>query len=133
MRKRSPTLTSRAALATCPLDKTLPNSQARFASGRVLKNRAAQSQMSIRTPVMNPFSYKHNATTQLEMKNQITRHRQLILPPPIVVGLHVPGAFEAQLRTDLDRRADPVTPRNCVLGVARRVTCPLPFLVVEII
>src|ERR1039458_8282153 len=58
MRNRSPTRTSRAAFAICPLDKILPSSQARFASGRVLKNLAAHSQMSIRTPVMNLFSYK---------------------------------------------------------------------------
>jgi hypothetical protein len=58
MRNRSPTRTSRAAFAICPLDKILPNSQARFASGRVLKNLAAHNQMSIRTPVMNLFSYK---------------------------------------------------------------------------
>jgi hypothetical protein len=39
------------------LDKILPSSQAFFASGRVLKNLAAHSQISIRTPVMNLFPY----------------------------------------------------------------------------
>ena len=47
--KRSPTRTSRAALATTPFDSALPNSQALAASARVLKNLAAQSHLSIRT------------------------------------------------------------------------------------
>jgi hypothetical protein len=38
-------------MAGCPLDKILPSSQAGFAKGRVLKNRAAQIQVSMRTPV----------------------------------------------------------------------------------
>jgi hypothetical protein len=57
MRNRLPIRTSRAALAGCPFDKIRPNSQAFFAIGRVLKNRAAQSQTSIRTPVIDPFCY----------------------------------------------------------------------------
>src|SRR6516162_5529572 len=48
--------TSRAALAACPLDWILPSSQARAASARVLKNRAAQSHLSIRTEGMLCFA-----------------------------------------------------------------------------
>ena len=42
--------TSREALASCPLDAILPSSHARAASERLLKNRAAQSHLSILTP-----------------------------------------------------------------------------------
>jgi hypothetical protein len=56
----SPTRTSRAALATCPLERILPNSQARLAKVRVLKNRAVHSHKSIRTPVIGLFSYNGN-------------------------------------------------------------------------
>src|SRR5208337_4005748 len=52
---RSPTRTSRAALAGCPLERILPSSQARAANARVLKNLAAQSHLSIRTLVMIHF------------------------------------------------------------------------------
>src|SRR5207245_857131 len=54
---RSPTRTSREALACCPLDTILPSSQARRASARVLKNRAAQSHLSVLRRAMIPFSY----------------------------------------------------------------------------
>src|ERR1035441_6777512 len=46
----SPARTSRAGLAVCPLDSIRPSSQARDASDRVLKNRAAQSHLSILMP-----------------------------------------------------------------------------------
>src|ERR1700682_160137 len=49
--------TSRAGFAGWPLDSILPRSQARAACARVLKNLAAQSHLSIRTEVMNLFSY----------------------------------------------------------------------------
>jgi hypothetical protein len=52
-------------LAGCPFDKILPSSQARFAKGRVLKNLAAQSHVSIRTPVIDLFSYKPRSETLL--------------------------------------------------------------------
>src|SRR5208337_3276832 len=52
---RSPTRTSRAALAGCPLERILPSSQARAANARVLKNLAAQSHLSILTLVMIHF------------------------------------------------------------------------------
>src|SRR4051794_16903155 len=48
----SPMRTSRDGLAGWPLDSTLVNSQAFAASVRVLKNRAAQSHLSIRTEVI---------------------------------------------------------------------------------
>src|ERR1051326_1603271 len=54
----SPTRTSRAGLAGCPLDWIRPSSQALAASARVLKNLAAQSHLSIRTELMLSFSYK---------------------------------------------------------------------------
>jgi hypothetical protein len=57
------TRTSRAAFATCPFDKILPKSQPFFASVRVLKNRAAHSQASIRIPIMSP-SYLALASTK---------------------------------------------------------------------
>ena len=44
--------TSRAGLTGCLLEWILPSSQARAARVRVLKNRAAQSHLSIRTPGM---------------------------------------------------------------------------------
>src|ERR1700733_5361284 len=47
----SPTRTSRAALARCPLDSIRPISQDFWARARVLKKRAAQSHLSIRTEV----------------------------------------------------------------------------------
>src|SRR5579863_5899816 len=50
MRSRSPAWTSRDALDACPLERIRPRSQARLARVRVLKKRAAQSQISIRTP-----------------------------------------------------------------------------------
>src|ERR1022692_4714190 len=56
-RKRSPARISRAGLAGCPLASILPSSHARAASERVLKNRAAQSHLSILTPVMISLSY----------------------------------------------------------------------------
>jgi hypothetical protein len=40
------------------LDSILPSSHARAASERVLKNRAAQSHLSILTRVMISFSYQ---------------------------------------------------------------------------
>src|SRR5215475_2633732 len=54
----SPAWTSREGLANCPLDWILPRSQARDARERVLKKRAAQSHLSIRTEVMALFSYE---------------------------------------------------------------------------
>src|SRR5579864_387414 len=48
----SPAWTSRDGLTGCPLDSILPSSQARAARERVLKNRAAQSHLSILTLVM---------------------------------------------------------------------------------
>src|SRR5438270_7329267 len=50
--------TSRAGLASCPLDWTRPSSQARAARARVLKNRPAQSHLSMRTEGMKVLSYK---------------------------------------------------------------------------
>ena len=47
-----------AALAGCPLDSILPSPHARVASERVLRNQAAQSHLSIPTPVVPPFSYR---------------------------------------------------------------------------
>ena len=55
MRNISPTWTSRAGLARTPPESILPSSQARSASERVLKNRAAQSHLSIRTRSTVPF------------------------------------------------------------------------------
>src|SRR5207244_3894582 len=52
----SPGRTSRAGLEGRPLDAILPSSQARAASERVLKNRAAQSHLSILILEMTPFS-----------------------------------------------------------------------------
>src|SRR5690242_20180429 len=49
---RSPTRTSRDGLAFVPLLSILPSSQARAASDRVLKNRAAHNHLSILTPVI---------------------------------------------------------------------------------
>src|ERR1017187_640487 len=57
----SPARTSREALAGCPLDPILPSSHACAASARVLKNRAAQSHLSILTRVIIPFSYQGGA------------------------------------------------------------------------
>jgi hypothetical protein len=45
-------------LAGWQFDATLPSSHARVAIDRVLKNRAAQSHLSIRTPVTLSFSYR---------------------------------------------------------------------------
>ena len=45
----SPARTSRAGLALSPLDRILPRSHAREACARVLKKRAAQSHLSMRT------------------------------------------------------------------------------------
>src|SRR5438045_2854865 len=56
MRSMSPTLTSRAGFAVTPFDSMRPSSQARAASARVLKNRAAQSHLSMRTPFTPLFS-----------------------------------------------------------------------------
>src|SRR6185436_6530946 len=53
----SPMRTSREALAGCPLHSILPDSHARAASERVLKNRAAQSHLSILRDII-PFSYQ---------------------------------------------------------------------------
>ena len=49
------------------------------------------------------------------MKDQIASHRELIMVPAVVVRISAPGTLEAQLRTDLDRRADPMTPGDGVL------------------
>src|ERR1041385_2855923 len=54
----SPTWTSRAGLAGCRLDWSRPSSHAREASERVLKNRAAQSHLSMRTEGIEILSYK---------------------------------------------------------------------------
>src|SRR5579862_5967473 len=51
MRSISPMRTSRAGFMTCPFDWIRPSSQAFLAMVLVLKNRAAQSQESIRTLV----------------------------------------------------------------------------------
>src|SRR5436305_8604314 len=48
----SPGRTSREGFTGCPLHSTLPNSHAFDASARVLKNRAAQSHLSILTRVI---------------------------------------------------------------------------------
>src|SRR5580700_10121845 len=95
--------TSRDALAGCPLDRIRPSSHARLAIGRVLKNLAAQSQISIRTPFIDSFSYKTGNASRSEVENQITCHCKLILPATIIVSLPVPGALETQLRTYLHR------------------------------
>src|SRR6185503_11222293 len=49
MRRRSPSLRMRCGLACSPLTSTLPPSQARLASERVLKRQATSSQTSRRT------------------------------------------------------------------------------------
>src|SRR5207302_3553040 len=53
MRSMSLMRTSRAAFATCPFDRILPKSQLFLAKVRVLKNRAAHSQASIRITVIS--------------------------------------------------------------------------------
>src|SRR5882757_4544832 len=67
MWRRSPVWTSREGLASWPLATMRPSSQARAASARVLKKRAAQSHLSIRTllrtPVMAPLSYRRRGAT----------------------------------------------------------------------
>lgn len=52
---RSPVWTCRAGLASIPLDWMRPRSQARAERARVLKKRAAQSHLSIRTRSIHPL------------------------------------------------------------------------------
>ncbi len=66
-----------------------------------------------------------------KMKNQIARHSKLVMPSSVVVSPRIPGALETQLRSQLDRTADPMAPHDRVLRVPARVTSTLTFFVVE--
>src|SRR6202012_3583082 len=59
----SPVWTSRDGFASCPFERMRLSSQAREARARVLKKRAAQSHLSIRTPVIVQLSYRPCAAT----------------------------------------------------------------------
>src|ERR1700722_1431821 len=75
-RSISPTWTSRAALAGCPLDTILPSSQAWAASERVLKNLAAHSHSSILTDglpdAMDLFCYKREGGVLISKTRALT-------------------------------------------------------------
>src|ERR1700728_1611087 len=77
----SPTRTSRAGLAAWPLEVMRPRSQALEASERVLKKRAAQSHLSMRT---------------LSMVQSAAMH--LSFPTSTGVNNFIPGAAEAMTR-----------------------------------
>src|SRR5262249_6345447 len=62
-----PTRTSRDGLILCPLESTLPRSQARDARDRVLKNLAAQSHLSMRRPVIPIFLHRRLHCLVLEL------------------------------------------------------------------
>ena len=66
-----------------------------------------------------------------KMKDQIAGRSELIVLSPVVVGLLIPRALKTQLRTYLNRGADPVTPHDRVLRVFGRISRALPFFVVE--
>ena len=72
-RSMSPIRTSRDALALCPWERIRPSSHARLASVRVLKKRAAHSQISILTPVTFSLSYKIRDLRSIGIRICITR------------------------------------------------------------
>ena len=65
------------------------------------------------------------------MKDQVAGRRQLIVLLAVVVGLPIPSTLETQFWTDLDGRADPMTPVDCILCVLGGVARTLSFLVVK--
>ena len=101
--KRSPTRTSRAAFAVCPLLVIRPRPQARAANARVLKNRAAHSHLSVRKE-----STLHFATTRRSQKKASAFEAGTSLPPTHHCSEFGRMSFR-QLRRACD---DDLLPRN---------------------
>src|SRR5262245_51325274 len=72
-RSMSPMRTSREGFACWPFDEILPSSQARAASERVLKNRAAQSHLSILTGMIHSYLTR-NTVTRLQSRDDFGSH-----------------------------------------------------------
>ena len=66
-----------------------------------------------------------------KMKDQIAGHGDLVVSSAIVIRLPVSGPLETQFRAQLDRTANPVPPRNGVLGIFGGEARTLAFFVVE--
>src|SRR5918993_2691030 len=114
MRRRSPSRTARWGLACSPFTSTLPPSQARLASERVLKRHATSSHTSRRTESLTTSDEDFDLPLRLE---RVHEHLRLLLAALALEIL-------LDLRPDLVERHGP---RRLTLGHANNVQAEVRF------